>query len=159
MMNLYYPQMSSRLMLLLLSLFVTCASAETLVFNCTRVERDFKEVYELKVSTPTPNSGAQKGKVYLDGRDLDRRGDGGNQTIKNVVISKDRISYLSDTHFEAEVFDGISYPPGSVLAVVILDRRSGRLRRVETVSGGILALSLGEGTKSYDEECVPANHP
>jgi hypothetical protein len=156
-MNNFYPQMRSRLILMLLGWFVTCASAETLVFTCTRVERDFKEIYELKVSLSTPNAGAQKGKVYLDGRDLDRRGDGGTQTIKNVVISKDRISYLSDTHFEAEVFDGISYPPSSVLAVVILDRRSGRLRKIETVSGGILALSLGEGTKSYDEECVPVN--
>jgi hypothetical protein len=156
-MNNFYLQMSSRLILLLLSWFVSCASAETLVFTCTRVERDFKEIYELKVSAPTPNSGAQKGKVFLDGRDLDRRGDGGNQIIKSVVIGKDRISYLSDTHFEAEVFDGISYPPGSVLAVVILDRRSGRLRKIETVSGGILALSLGEGTKSYEEECVPVN--
>ncbi len=156
-MNNFYLQMSSRLILLLLSWFVSCASAETLVFTCTRVERDFKEIYELKVSTPTLNSGAQKGKVYLDGRDLDRRGDGANQTIKNVVISKDRISYLSDTHFEAEVFDGVAYSPGSVLAVVILDRHSGRLRKIETVSGGILALSLGEGTKSYEEECAPAN--
>ena len=156
-MNHFYPQMRSRLILLLLGWFVTCASAETLVFTCTRVERDFKEIYELKVSLPVSSAGAQKGKVYLDGRDLDRRGDGGTQTIKNVVISKDRISYLSDTHFEAEVFDGISYPPSSVLAVVILDRPSGRLRRIETVSGGILALSLGEGTKSYDEECVPVN--
>jgi hypothetical protein len=156
-MNHFYPQMRSRQILLLLGWFVTCASAETLVFTCTRVERDFKEIYELKVSLPVSSAGAQKGKVYLDGRDLDRRGDGGTQTIKNVVISKDRISYLSDTHFEAEVFDGISYPPSSVLAVVILDRPSGRLRRIETVSGGILALSLGEGTKSYDEECVPVN--
>jgi hypothetical protein len=154
-MNHYYPQMSARLTPLLLSLFMTCASAETLVFTCTRVERDVKEVYELKVSTPPPNSPTQKGKVYLDGRDLDRRGDGGNQTIKNVVIGKDRVSYLSDTSFEAEVFDGVSYPPGSVLAIVIIDRPSGRLRRIETVAGGILALSLGEGTKSYEEECTP----
>lgn len=133
---------------------MSCASAETLVFNCTRVERDFKEIYELKVSTPTSNSPTQKGKVYVDGRDLDRRGDGGNQVIKNVVISKDRVSYLSDTHFEAEEFDGVSYPPGSVLTVVIINRHSGRLQRIETVSGGILALSLGEGTKSYEEECT-----
>jgi hypothetical protein len=156
-MNNYYQQLSACLTLLLLSLYVSCASAETLVFTCTRVERDFKESYELQVSTPAPNSKAQKGKVYLDGRDLDQRGDGGNQIIKNVIISKDRVSYLSDTYFEAEVFDGVSYPPGSVLTVVIIDRPSGRLRRIETVSGGILALSLGEGTKSYEEECTPVN--
>jgi hypothetical protein len=95
----------------------------------------------------------------LDGRDLDRLGEGGNQTIKNVVIEKDRVSYLSDTHFEAEEFDGVLYPPGSVVSVVIIDRRSGRLRRVETVSGGILALSLGEGTKSYEEECTSEDRP
>ena len=158
-MNNYYPHLSARLLLLLLGFFVTCASAETLVFTCTRVERDIKEIYELKVITPTLNSRTQKAKVYLDGRDLDRIGEGGNQTIKNVVIEKDRISYLSDTHFEAEEFDGVLYAPGSVVSVVIIDRRSGRLRRVETVSGGILALSLGEGTKSYEEECTSEDRP
>jgi hypothetical protein len=46
-----------------------------------------------------------------------------------------------------------------VLAIVIIDRPSGRLRRIETVSGGILALSLGGGTKSYEEECTSIDRP
>ena len=156
-MNDYYRQLSARLILLLLSLYANCAPAETLIFTCIRLERDYREIYELQVRTPVPNSGTQKGKVYLDGRDLDRLGSDGNQIIKNVVISKDQVSYLSDTHFDAEVFDGISYSPGSVTALVMIDRRSGKLRRVETVSGGILASSLGEGTKTYEEECAPTN--
>ncbi len=156
-MNDYCPQLSTRLLLLLLSLYASCTPAETLVFSCTRVERDYQESYELQVSTPVLNSGNQKGKVYLDGRDLDRSGGDGNQIIKNVVIGKDRVAYLSDTNFEAEVFDGISYPPANVIAVVMIDRRSGKLRRVETISGGILALSLGEGTRSYEEQCTPIN--
>jgi hypothetical protein len=156
-MNDYRPQLSALLVLLLLSLYAGCASAETLVFSCTRVERDYQESYELQVRASASNVGVQKGKVYLDGRDLDRSGSDGNQMIKNVVISKDRVSYLSDTHFEAEVFDGISYPPANVITVVTIDRHSGKLRRVETISGGILALSLGEGARSYEEQCTPIN--
>ena len=78
----------------------------------------------------------------------------GNQTIKNVLITKERVSFLSDTRFEAEVLDGVTYPPGSVTSIVTIDRASGKLRKVDTVVGGILATSLGEGTKSYDEQCA-----
>ncbi|MBU3623416.1 hypothetical protein ICN47_06700 [Polynucleobacter sp. AP-Latsch-80-C2] len=131
------------------------AFAQSVAFSCTRVERDFTETYELQVKAASGNLPNQKGKVFLDGRDLDRVGADGNQTIKNVLITKERISYLSDTRFEAEVFDGVSYPSGSVTSMVIIDRASGKLRKMDTVSGGILASSLGEGTKSYEEQCVP----
>ena len=131
------------------------AFAQSVAFSCTRVERDFTETYELQVKAASGNLPNQKGKVYLDGRDLDRVGADGNQTIKNVLITKERVSYLSDTRFEAEVFDGVSYPPGSVTSMIIIDRVSGKLRKVETVAGGILASSLGEGTKSYEEQCAP----
>ena len=131
------------------------AFAQSVAFSCTRVERDFTETYELQVKAASGNLPNQKGKVYLDGRDLDRVGDDGNQTIKNVLITKERVSYLSDTRFAAEVLDGISYPPGSVTSIVTIDRATGKLRKVDTVSGGILATSLGEGTKSYDEQCTP----
>lgn len=131
------------------------AFAQSVAFSCTRVERDFTETYELQVKAASGNLPNQKGKVYLDGRDLDRVGDDGNQTIKNVLITKERVSYLSDTRFAAEVLDGISYPSGSVTSLVIIDRASGKLRKVDTVAGGILASSLGEGTKSYEEQCTP----
>jgi len=131
------------------------AFAQSVAFSCTRVERDFTETYELQIKAASGNLPNQKGKVFLDGRDLDRVGGDGNQTIKNVQITKERISYLSDTRFEAEVLDGVSYPPGSVISIVIIDRASGKLRKVDTVAGGILASSLGEGTKSYEEQCLP----
>lgn len=133
--------------------------AESLTFHCTRTERDFIETYELQIKTAVGSLPTQKGKVYLDGRDLDRVGNGTNQMIKNVVITKERVSYLSDTRFDAELFDGVSYPPGSVTSMVIIDRSTGKLRKVDTVSGGILASSLGEGTKSYEEQCIPVNNP
>ena len=142
-----------------LSLCIASASAETLTFSCTRTERDFIETYDLQVRASPSNLTTQKSKVFLDGRDLDRVGADGNQTIKNVLITKDKVSYLSDTRFEAEVLDGISYAPGSVTTMVMIDRHSGKLRKVETVSGGILANSLGEGTRSYEEQCVSVDNP
>ena len=142
-------------LLLMQLLFAFPVFAQSLTFQCTRVERDFTETYELQIKSATGSLPTQKGKVYLDGRDLDRVGADGNQTIKNVLITKERISYLSDTRFEAEVLEGVSFPPGSVTSIVTIDRASGRLRRVDTVVGGILASSLGEGTKSYEEQCAP----
>jgi hypothetical protein len=41
----------------------------------------------------------------------------------------------------------------------MIDRISGKLRKVDTIAGGILASSLGEGTKSYEEQCIPVNIP
>lgn len=136
------------------SLYLTPAFAQSVVFSCTRVERNYSETYELLIKPASGSSLTQKGKVYVDGRDLDRVGADGNQTIKNVLITKERVSFLSDTRFEAEVLDGVSYPPGSVTSIVTIDRASGKLRKVDTVVGGILATSLGEGTKSYDEQCA-----
>jgi hypothetical protein len=142
-------------LLLMQLLFAAPVFAQSLVFQCTRVEGDLTETYELQIKSATGSLPSQKGKVYLDGRDLDRVGADGHQTIKNIFISKEQVSYLSDTRFEAEVLEGVSYLPGSVTSIVIVDRVSGRLRRVDTIVGGILAASLGEGTKSYEEQCVP----
>ena len=142
-------------LLLISTLYSAPAFAQSIAFSCTRVERNYSETYELLIKPASGSLSTQKGKVYVDGRDLDRVGADGNQTIKNVLITKERVSYLSDTRFEAEVLDGISYPPGSVTSIVTIDRASGKLRKVDTVVGGILASSLGEGTKSYDEQCTP----
>ena len=142
-------------LLLISTLYSAPAFAQSITFSCTRVERNYSETYELLIKPASGSLSTQKGKVYVDGRDLDRVGTDGNQIIKNVLITKERVSYLSDTRFEAEVLDSISYPPGSVTSIVTIDRASGRLRKVDTVVGGILASSLGEGTKSYDEQCTP----
>lgn len=156
-MNLHPHKLSLSSLFLMQLLFTAPVFAQSGTFNCTRVERDFSETYELQVQSATGSQPAQKGKVYLDGRDLDRVGTDGNQTIKNVLITKDRVSYLSDTHFEAEILEGVSYPPGFVTSIVIIDRASGKLRKVDTIVGGILASSLGEGTHSHEEQCAPLN--
>lgn len=149
--NLLFPR--SRWLLLLLQCCIASEIfAETLALTCTRVERDFSETYELKMVTAGP--GTPKGKVFLDGRDLDRIGTDGQQSVKNVLISKQRASYLLSTQFEAEVLEGIAYSAGSVTSIVMIDRETGKLRKVDTIQGGILGKNLGDGTRSYEEQCV-----
>jgi hypothetical protein len=149
--NLLFPR--SRWLLLSLQCFIASEIfAETLVLTCTRVERDYSETYELKMVTAGP--GTPKGKVFLDGRDLDRSGANGQQAVKNVLISKQRASYLLSTQFEAEVLEGIAYSAGSVTSIVMIDRETGKLSKVDTIQGGILGKNLGEGTRSYEEQCV-----
>lgn len=149
--NLLFP-LSRWLLLLLQCCIASEVFAETLALTCTRVERDFSETYELKMVTAGP--GTPKGKVFLDGRDLDRIGADGQQSVKNVLISKQRASYLLSTQFEAEVLEGIAYSAGSVTSIVMIDRETGKLRKVDTIQGGILGKNLGEGTRSYEEQCV-----
>ena len=140
------------LLALLLCFIASELLAETLILTCTRVERDFSETYELKLVTAGP--GTSKGKVYLDGRDLDRSGLDSQQSVKNVMLSKQKASYLLSTQFEAEVLEGVAYSAGSVMSVVMIDRETGKLRKVDTIQGGILGKNLGDGTRSYEEQCV-----
>ena len=130
-------------------------SAETLAFNCIRVERDLTEEYVLKVTSPTEGPKSTKGKVYFDARDLDQLSSGGRQDIKNVSITKDKISFLTDTSFPPEEFDGVHYAAGTVVSLTTISRVSGELKKIETIKGGILASSMGEGTRSYTEKCSP----
>jgi len=146
------PFLHGRWLLLLLQCLISSELlAETLILTCTRVERDFSETYELKLVTGGP--GATKGKVFLDGRDLDRAGADSQQSVKNVLISKQKASYLLSTLFEAEVLEGVVYSAGSVMSVVIVDRETGKLRKVDTIQGGILGKNLGDGTRFYEEQC------
>jgi hypothetical protein len=148
-----FPFLRSRWLVLLLQCFIaTELLAETLILTCTRVERDFSETYELKLVTS--GLGASKGKVFLDGRDLDRAGADSQQFVKNVMISKLKASYLLSTQFEAEVLEGVAYSAGSVISVVMIDRETGKLRKIDTIQGGILGKNLGDGTRSYEEQCA-----
>lgn len=140
------------LLLLFLCLIASKLFAETLILTCTRFDRDFSETYELKMVTAGP--GVAKGKVFFDGRDLDRAGADGQQSVKNLLISKQKASYLLDTKFEPEVLEGISYSSGSVMSIVMIDLETGKLRKVDTIQGGILGKNLGDGTRSYEEQCV-----
>jgi hypothetical protein len=147
------PYLSRLLLLLILQLLAASEIfAQTLTLNCTRTERDFSETYELKLQATS--SASPKAKVYLDGRDLDRSDVDSRQTVKNVTITKHKASYLLSTYFEPEVLEGVAYSAGSVTSIVMIDRESGKLRRVDTIQGGILGANLGDGTRSYDEQCV-----
>ena len=128
-------------------------AAESLVFTCERSEKNYTEIYELKV---IPASKNQKAKVFVDGRDLDQSNELGRQTVKTVLITESTVLISMEANFPPEGFDGIQYGPGSVTTAIAINRSTGQLRKAETIKGGILSATLGEGTKSYQEQCVPA---
>ena len=139
-------------------LFLFCCAnsalaVESLIFVCDRTETNYTETYELKVS---PASKTQKAKVYLDGRDLDRSDDLGQQVIKNVVVTESTVLISIEAYFAPESFDGIQYGAGTVKTVISINRSSGQLRKAETIKGGILSAKLGEGTKTHQEQCTAA---
>ncbi|AWW45283.1 hypothetical protein G6706_04000 [Polynucleobacter paneuropaeus] len=135
------------------------AKAETIAFTCVRSEGAYSEEYDLKIVLPDPKNPKAKAKVYLDERDLDQRDEQGYQEVKNVQVNKSTVSFLTDTYFESEVFDGVKYPPGTVVASTTIQRETGQLKRVETIKAGILAKTMGEGTKTYTEKCGPVVNP
>ena len=124
---------------------------DTLKFNCTRSENNYTETYDLKVSSASKN---QKAKVFVDDRDLDRSDEFGRQAIKNVLITESTVLISMEAHFPPESFDGIEYGAGLVSTVKTINRSTGQLRKAETIKGGILSATLGEGTKTYQEQCV-----
>ena len=128
-------------------------AAEPLVFTCERSEKNYTETYELKLS---PGSKNQKAKVFVDGRDLDQSNELGRQTVKNILITESTALISMEAHFSPESFDGIQYGPGSVITVTTINRATGQLRKSETIKGGILSATLGEGTKAYQEQCTIA---
>jgi len=131
-------------------------AAEPLVFSCARTENNYTEVYELKISASLNN---QKAKVFVDGRDLDRSDDLGQQTIKSIVITESTVLISMETYFPPESFDGVKYVAGSVMTVTTINRSTGQLSKVETIQGGILSATLGEGTKTYQEQCTIVKKP
>ncbi len=142
--------------LLLLSFLITFSNLvqalEPLVFNCERQERNYTESYELKIF---PATRSQKAKVFVDDRDLDTADETGRQFVKNVLLTDALVLISIEAHFPSEIFDGKQYPPGSVVTIIHLGRVNGQLRKTETIKGGILSANLGEGTKLYEEKCVP----
>lgn len=124
---------------------------DILEFNCTRSENNYTETYDLKVSPASKN---QKAKVYVDDRDLDQSDELGRQAVKNVLINESTVLISMEANFPPESFDGIQYGPGLVSTVITINRSTGQLRKAETIKGGILSATLGEGTKTYQEQCV-----
>jgi hypothetical protein len=143
------------ILFLLLSAYPALA-AEPLVFSCERTEKNYTEVYELKINASSNN---QKAKVFVDGRDLDRSDELGRQTIKSIVITESTVLISMETYFPPENIDGVKYGAGSVMAVTTINRSTGQLSKVETIQGGILSLTLGEGTKTYQEKCAIVKKP
>ncbi|MBU3621931.1 hypothetical protein ICN15_09905 [Polynucleobacter sp. CS-Odin-A6] len=131
-------------------------AAQPLIFTCERAEKNYTEVYELKIS---PASHNQKAKVFVDSRDLDLSDEMGRQSIKNVVITTSAILISMEAHFPPERFDGVQYGAGSVKTAIAINRSSGQLRKAETIQGGILSATLGEGSKIYQEQCVALHKP
>jgi hypothetical protein len=143
----------------ILFLFLCAApalAAEPLIFHCERTEKNYTEVYELKMNSA---SKTQKAKVFIDGRDLDRSDDLGRQSIKNVLITEATVLISMEAYFAPERFDGVQYGVGSVVTVTTINRSSGQLRKSETIQGGILSATVGEGTKSYQEQCTALAKP
>lgn len=126
-------------------------AAEPLVFTCERSEKNYTETYELKV---IPASKNQKAKVFVDGRDLDQSDELGRQTVKNALITESTVLISMGANFPPESFDGVQYGAGSVMTAITINRATGQLRKAETIKGGILSATLGEGTKTYQEQCA-----
>jgi len=64
-----------------------------------------------------------------------------------------------EAYFPPESFDGIQYGAGSVKTVIAINRSSGQLRKSETIQCVILSATLGEGSKTYLEQCSGLKKP
>ena len=131
-------------------------AADTLVFTCERSENNYTETYQLKVVTASKN---QKAKVFVDDRDLDRVSELGQQTVKGILIAQYTVLISMEAQFPPENFDGVQYGAGSVSTMIAINRPTGQLRKVQTVKGGILSATLGEGTSIYQEQCTAVTKP
>ncbi len=129
---------------------------DVLEFNCKRSEQNYTEEYEMKI---TLASGAQKAKVFLDGRDLDQSDIYGKQAVKSVTLAKPNILVVIEASFEPENVMGVSYPAGIVSTQIILDPVTGKLKKVEKIQGGILGETMGNGTYVSEETCLPSKMP
>ena len=131
-------------------------SIDVLEFQCKRMERGYTEEYEMKMMLA---SGAQKAKIFLDGRDLDQSDAFGSQTVKSITLARPNILILIEAKFEPEVLMGTSYPAGSVVTNITLDPVTGKFKKVEKIQGGILGATIGNGTHTSEETCFPSKAP
>ena len=104
-------------------------------------------------------SGAQKAKVFLDGRDLDQSDALGTQIVKSVTLARPNIFIAIEANFQPEEIMGVSYPAGSVLTNITLDPVTGKFNKVEKIQGGILGATIGNGTHTSVETCLPSKAP
>ena len=104
-------------------------------------------------------AGAQKAKVFLDGRDLDQSDAFGTQVVKSVTLARPNILIAIDAKFEPEEIMGVAYPAGNVVTNITLDPVTGKFKKVEKIQGGILGATFGNGTYTNEETCLPSKAP
>jgi hypothetical protein len=131
-------------------------SVDVMEFNCKRSERGFTEEYAMKLMLA---SGAQKAKVFLDGRDLDQSDTFGSQVVKSITLARPNILILIEAKFEPEELMGVAYPAGNVVTNITLDPVTGKFNKVEKIQGGILGATIGNGTHTSEEICLPSKMP
>ena len=125
-------------------------------FNCKRTEKGYTEEYEMKLMLA---SGTQKAKVFLDGRDLDQSDAFGSQIVKSVTLARPNILIAIEAKFQPEEIMGVSYPAGNVITNITLDPVTGKFKKVEKIQGGILGATIGNGTHTSEETCLPSKMP
>ena len=121
-------------------------------FTCERAEKNYIERYEMRIVSASPS---QKAKVFMDDRDLDQIDSHTRQVVNSVVITEPSIFFASEAFFRPEEFDGIRYEAGTVMTMTTINRQTGKLKKIETIQGGILSKKLGDGTRVYEEQCEP----
>lgn len=129
---------------------------DVLEFQCKRTEKGYTEEYAMKMMLA---SGTQKAKVFLDGRDLDQADALGAQVVKSITLARPNILILIEARFEPEQVMGVSYSAGSVITNITLDPVTGKYRKVEKIQGGILGATMGDGTYTSEETCLPSKAP
>jgi len=125
-------------------------------FHCKRTEKGYTEEYEMKIMLA---SGTQKAKVFLDGRDLDQSDAFGSQVVKSVTLARPNILIAIEAKFQPEEVMGVSYPAGNVVTNITMDPVTGKFKKVEKIQGGILGATIGNGTYTSDETCLPSKAP
>jgi hypothetical protein len=83
----------------------------------------------------------------------------GKAHIEILKIYQDHSLGFSPNGLLLESFDGVQYGAGTVKTVISINRSTGQLRKAETIQGGILSATLGEGTKTYQEQCTFPKKP
>jgi hypothetical protein len=131
-------------------------SIDVMEFHCTRMEKNYTEEYDMKI---TLASGSQKAKVYLDDRDLDQSDAYGKQIVKSITMARPNILILIEASFEPEKIMDVAYPAGTVSTQITLDPITGKLKKVEKIEGGILGATIGNGTHVSEESCALTKMP
>ena len=131
-------------------------AVDVMEFHCKRSEKGYTEEYEMKINLA---SGSQKAKIFLDGRDLDQSDVFGTQVVKSVTLARPNILILIEAKFEPEEIMGVSYPAGIVITNITLDPVTGVFKKVEKIQGGILGATIGNGTHTSQESCLPSRAP